>query len=491
MLTQSDIQELSRRGKTAEETEAQLALIAKGFAPAAVERAATVGDGIIAVDEAEAAKLAGSYEQALAAGLTVAKFVPASGAASRMFKPLHQFLAANAAEQEKLATEKPMSEFFGNVEKFAFGAQLEALKPKNRAEMVAKVLSDDGLQYGSHPKGLVAFHKYADGEIRTAAQEHIAEAEAYCVSKGACKLHYTVPTGMEAAFRAALKPSLDKAKANIELSFSVQDPATDVPALGSDGKPARNKEGHLIFRPGGHGALIGNLAKIDADLVFVKNIDNVAHGRMLAGNAQWKKVLAAIALQEKKAIDQLLLDVDNYVPGSLDRAASYIAEKLKIALPTSAKTDGDKARFVRGVLDRPLRVCGMVKNEGEPGGGPFWVKGADGNVTLQIVEGAQMDLSDARVAAIVKNSTHFNPVDLLCCLRDRNGSKYDLRRFVDMQACFRTQKSVGGIDVTGMELPGLWNGAMAGWLTFFVQVPVSTFTPVKTVFDLLRKEHQQ
>lgn len=490
MFTADDLQRLSARGKSAEATERELGLIAQGFKPAAVERAATLGDGIIEVSDQEASALAGAYEKRLGEGLRVAKFVPASGAASRMFKPLHQFLAATPDEQKKLAGEKPMSDFFGQTDKFAFGARLKSLHPQGQADMVAKVLGEDGLQYGSHPKGLVAFHQYADGEVRTAAQEHVAEAEAYCLSRGACQLHYTVPMGMEAAFRSALESSLRKARARIDLSFSVQDPATDVPALGQDGKPARDKEGHLIFRPGGHGALIGNLARIDADLVFVKNIDNVAHGRLLPANAVWKKVLAAIALREKSQVDTLLLDLDNYVPGALDRAASYLSERLKIALPASAKTDGDKARFIRCALDRPLRVCGMVRNEGEPGGGPFWVKGADGNVTLQIVEGAQMDMSDARVAAIVKNSTHFNPVDLLCCLKDRNGSQYDLRRFVDMGACFRTQKSVGGVDVTGMELPGLWNGAMAGWLTFFVQVPVSTFTPVKTVFDLLRPEHQ-
>lgn len=492
MLTKQDEQDLAKRGKTAEETERQFAMIAKGFAPAAVRRAATVGDGIIRVSEGEAARLAKEYDAELAKGLSVAKFVPASGAASRMFKPLHQYLAADDEGKKKMEGEEPMRTFFDRLGDFAFAEQLRSLKPADNAETVRLVLADDGLAYGSHPKGLVTFHKYADGSTRTAAEEHLAEAAAYCLSGGRSHVHYTVPVGMESAFRAKLAPTLEKAGGKIDVSFSIQPPATDVPCLTLDGKPARDAEGHLIFRPGGHGALIGNLGKIDADAVFVKNIDNVSHGRMLAESSVWKKVIAAIGLGLKRKVDTLLNRLAAGDNAAADDGIAFIENEMKVTVPKGVR-DSDtakKAAFVEAFLDRPLRVCGMVKNEGEPGGGPFWVEGKDGICTLQIVESAQMDLDDPEVKAIVGGSTHFNPVDLFCCMKDRNGVKYDLQKFVDYDACFQTHKSVNGVDVTGMELPGLWNGAMAKWLTMFVEVPIITFTPVKTVMDLLRPVHQ-
>lgn len=492
MLTKQDEQDLARRGKTVEETERQFAMIAKGFAPAAVRRAATVGDGIIRVSDDEAMRLAKEYDAELSKGLSVAKFVPASGAASRMFKPLHQYLAADKDGKAKMEGEEPMRTFFSRLDDFAFADQLRALNPADKAETVRLVLADDGLAYGSHPKGLVTFHKYADGTTRTAAEEHLAEAEAYCLSGGRSHVHYTVPVGMESAFRTKLAPTLEKSGGKIDVSFSVQPPATDVPCLTLDGKPARDAGGHLIFRPGGHGALIGNLGKIDADAVFVKNIDNVSHGRMLSESSVWKKVIAAIGLGLKREVDKLLNRLAAGDAAAADDGIAFIEGKMKVSVPQEIKSSGKdrKSAFVETFLDRPLRVCGMVKNEGEPGGGPFWVEGKDGISTLQIVESAQMDLDDPEVKAIVGGSTHFNPVDLFCCMKDRNGEKYDLQKFVDYDACFQTHKSVNGVDVTGMELPGLWNGAMAKWLTMFVEVPIITFTPVKTVMDLLRPVHQ-
>lgn len=492
MLTETDKLDLAKRGKTAEETEQQLAMIARGFAPAAVRRAATVGDGIARLTEEETAALASEYDSRLANGLAVAKFVPASGAASRMFKPLHQYNGAEADSKTKMESEEPWNTFFGRLNDFAFADQLEALSPKSNADRVALLLNDNGLAYGSHPKGLVAFHKYADGTVRTAAEEHLTEAEAYCMSNGKSKVHYTVPVGMEEAFKAKLALTLPKINGDIEVSFSVQPPATDVPALTPDGEPARDENGHLIFRPGGHGALIGNLAMVDADIVFVKNIDNVSHGRMMPESAKWKKVIAAYGLKLKDEVDSILSRLDSNDPSAEADGLKFIANELKIEAPASVAQGSSEAKrnFIVSTLDKPLRVCGMVKNEGEPGGGPFWVEGKDGALTLQIVEGAQMDTKDPKVAEIVSGSTHFNPVDLFCCLKDRNGKKYDLAKFVDPDAGFQTQKSVNGKDVIGMELPGLWNGAMAKWLTFFVEVPVSTFTPVKTVMDLLRAEHQ-
>ena len=492
MLTKQDEQDLAKRGKSIEETERQLSMIAKGFSPAAVRRAATVGDGIISVSKEEADKLAKEYDAELAKGISVAKFVPASGAASRMFKPLHQYLAASADEKKAMEKDEPMKTFFGRLDDFAFAKQLKSLNPSDNAETVRLVLSEDGLAYGSRPKGLVAFHKYSDGTVRTAAEEHLAEAEEYCLSKGHAHVHYTVPIGMEAAFRSTLTSMTEKAGGKIDVTYSVQPPATDVPCLTLDGKPARDTEGHLIFRPGGHGALIGNLGKIDADAVFVKNIDNVSHGRMLTEASVWKKVLAAVGLRLKRKVDATLKKMDAGDKSALSDGMALIENDFKVSIPQAVKDSDDtrKTEFVKSILDRPLRVCGMVKNEGEPGGGPFWVEGEDGVCTLQIVESAQMDLEDPAVKAIVNGSTHFNPVDLFCCLKDRNGNRYDLDKYVDYNACFQTHKSVNGVDVTGMELPGLWNGAMAKWLTMFVEVPIITFTPVKTVMDLLRPVHQ-
>lgn len=486
MLTKQDEQDLIKRGKTLEETEKQLEMIARGFAPAAVRRPATIGDGIIKVSDAEAKTLAEQYDAQLAKGLNVAKFVPASGAASRMFKPLHQFLAATPEEQGAQAAQEPMASFFGRLDDFAFAEQLKSFDPKSKAETVGLVLAENGLAYGTYPKGLVAFHKYADGVVRTAAEEHLAEAEAYCLAGGKSHVHYTVPVGMEPAFRKTLEPTLAKCNADIKVTYSVQPPATDVPALTLDGKPARDKDGHLVFRPGGHGALIGNLGNIDADVVFVKNIDNVAHGRILPEAAIWKKVIGAHGLNLKSTIDNILTRIDKGDDKAVDEALALIEKTFKTTAPANA----DKKTFAVNFLDRPLRVCGMVKNEGEPGGGPFWVEGKDGILSLQIVESAQMDLDDPKVKEIFNGSTHFNPVDLFCCLKDRNGNRYDLAKFVDPEAGFQTHKSVNGVDVTGMELPGLWNGAMAKWLTLFVEVPVLTFTPVKTVMDLLRPVHQ-
>ena len=475
---------MAKRGKTAKETEDQLARIAKGFAPAAVRRAATVGDGIARIETQEADRLATAYDAELKGGLSVAKFVPASGAASRMFKPLHQYLGGTDAEKKAMEAEEPWKTFFARQNDFAFSGELSKTSPKDNSDIVAKILGEEGLAYGSHPKGLVTFHRYADGSVRTAAEEHIAEAEAYCMAGGRSMVHYTVPVGMEESFRKTLAAML-KGK-NVEVTYSIQPPSTDVPALTPEGEPARDAEGHLIFRPGGHGALIGNLGAIDADVVFVKNIDNVAHGRLLGETVRWKKVIAGYGLERKRLVDAILKRLDANEAGALEDARKFLKDELQIDAPKDAKKD-----YYIGVLDRPLRVCGMVKNEGEPGGGPFWVEGKDGVKTLQVVEGAQMDMKDPEVAKIVNGSTHFNPVDLFCCLKDRNGKKYDLQKFVDPDAGFQTHKSVGGKDVVGMELPGLWNGAMAKWLTFFVEVPVVTFNPVKTVMDLLRPEHQQ
>jgi hypothetical protein len=254
----------------------------------------------------------------------------------------------------------------------------------------------------------------------------------------------------------------------------------------------RDEKGNLVFRPGGHGALIENLNDIDADIVFIKNIDNVAHQYLLPIATQYKKVIAGYGIERKQRIDGILSRLDKNDFSAIAEALDFMKSELKTTLPADfdKKSDKEKSAFIFDVLDRPLRVCGMVKNEGEPGGGPFWVKGSNGQVTLQIVESAQIDTNDAQKAAIMKHSTHFNPVDLFCCLRDRNGKKYDLKNFVDTNAGFISYKSLNGKDLKAMELPGLWNGAMANWLTFFVEVPIETFNPVKTVVDLLRPQHQ-
>ncbi|MCQ2310477.1 MAG: DUF4301 family protein [Paludibacteraceae bacterium] len=445
MFTPSDIRQLEKRHITLEQAEKQLSSFRNGFPSLDIVAPASTKNGILRPSVAEREHYVQVWQDYLAEGHSVLKFVPASGAASRMFKDLFAYLEDGI--------ETPfIAEFLTNKDKFAFGTQLA---DKQGQEAVRYLLKD--MNYGNLPKGLLLFHAYREG-ARTPAMEHLVEGALYAASDGIVRLHFTVSHEHLPLFRqhiAECLPALEK-KYGVyyEVTFSEQMPSTDTLAANPDGTPFRQADGSLLFRPGGHGALIENLNQQDADIVFIKNIDNVVPDRRKKDTILFKQVLAGVLVEEQKRVFSILRD--------------------------PSVSEDEKAR-----LRRPIRVCGVVKNTGEPGGGPFLVREADGIISRQILESSQI-----QDKTLMENATHFNPVDLVCAIRDENGNNYNLPDFVDPQTGFISRKSKDGKELLALELPGLWNGAMSRWNTLFVEVPVSTFNPVKTVNDLLREQHQ-
>ena len=440
-------------------------------------RAASPGDGVLTLSDAEAAAAAERNERA-AAGLSVVKFVPASGAATRMFKELFEFV--NDGKRGK-----GIDTLLENIGKFAFWPELKALLPAGADDRtIVSAIVNEGLGYGRKPKGLVTFHAYPEG-ARKAVEEHLVEGAVYAAANGVAKIHFTVSPEHIEGFQellAAKVPVYEKRFGiRYDISFSVQKPSTDTIAVNPDNTPFRQDDGTLLFRPAGHGALIENLNEIDADVVFIKNIDNVTTDAQRGDTIRYKKVLAGILLDlQERAFEYLkALEVGG---AELEPIVEFIEKRLCVKLPGSY----DSA-MLRAVLDRPIRVCGMVRNEGEPGGGPFWVGNPDGTQSLQIAESSQIGPDDL---PLMRSATHFNPVDLVCGMKNSKGVRFDLRRYTDPSTGFISSKSSGGRDLRAQELPGLWNGAMAKWNTVFVDVPITTFSPVKVVQDLLRPQHQ-
>lgn len=477
MFTEQDLRQIEEHGLSPKQVELQLENFRRGFPPLNVVRAASPGDGVLVVDEAAANAAVKRYEHA-ADRLNVVKFVPASGAATRMFKELFEFV--NEGKRGK-----GIDTLLEHLHDFAFWPELERVLPEgadDRATVDAIV--NKGLDYGHKPKGLVTFHAYPEG-ARKAVEEHLVEGATYAASNGVARIHFTVsPEHME-GFRSLLdeKVPLYEKRFGIryDISFSVQKPSTDTIAVNPDNTPFRQDDGRLLFRPAGHGALIENLNEIDADVIFIKNIDNVTTDALRGDTVRYKKVLAGVLLELQGQAFACLHALEE---GSADLAsvAAFVEQKLCVKLP--AKYD---AALLHSVLDRPIRVCGMVRNEGEPGGGPFWVANPDGTESLQIAESSQIAPDDL---PLMKAATHFNPVDLVCGVRNARGGKYDLRCYTDPATGFISSKSSGGRELRAQELPGLWNGAMARWNTVFVDVPISTFSPVKVVQDLLRPQHR-
>jgi len=468
--------QLDERGIAAEEAERQLALLASPPAPIALVRPCVVGDGIerIAPDRREALILL--HEQAAAEG-RCAKFVPASGAASRMF----QSLRSGAGVRE----------FVDALDRFPFvddlraelafrGYDLEVLRVAGSDREILHALFDpEGLDYEAMPKGLIPFHRYGD-RARTALEEHLSEAaETVGGQPGASHMHVSVSPEHLHAFRL----HADRAMPGHGIAWSIQRGSTDTIAGDPAGGPFTAEDGRLVLRPSGHGALLGNLQDVDADVVLVKNVDNVQREGRREVTVRWKKILGGrlIELQRELHVHVARLRGSDAGAEAMREAAAFARDRFGI------EAEGPT---LLSALDRPLRVCGVVLNTGEPGGGPFWVRGAKGDVSRQIVEGAQVDGSREEQRAIFGGSTHFNPVDLACGVRDAAGAKFPLRRFVDAATSIVTRKAHAGRELVALERPGLWNGAMGGWLTVFVDVPLETFTPVKTVMDLLRPEHQ-
>lgn len=468
---------MEEHGLTPAALETQLKNFREGFPFLPVTRAASCGDGIRVLDAAGIEQAAARYDRAKES-LRVVKFVPASGAATRMFKDLFEFVR----EGRRTAV---VGELLANRRHFAFWPELRTIIGDDADELrTVENIVAEGLRYGETPKGLVSFHRYGD-EVRKAVEEHLVEGAQYAAAGGEVKIHFTVSPEHLTRFEALLAEKIPGYESRFgvkyRISFSVQDPSTDTLAVNPDCTPFRRADGRLLFRPAGHGALIGNLGKIDADIVFVKNIDNVTTDARRSDTVLYKKALAGVLLALQERIFEYLMALE--VPGAeLEPIAAFIENELCVKLPKDYGT-----ALLRQVLDRPIRVCGMVRNEGEPGGGPFWVAGADGLETLQIAESNQIAPEKRE---LMRSATHFNPVDLVCSFRTSKGGRFDLREFVDPATGFISRKSDGGRELLAQELPGLWNGAMARWNTVFVEVPITTFSPVKVVTDLLRPEHQ-
>lgn len=504
MISKADQALLSKKGITAEQVAEQLKTFKTGFPFLKLEGAATIGKGVLNPSQQEIEGYLKGWDDYCSGGNAILKFVPASGAASRMFKDLFAFLSADY----DVPTTDFEKKFFDNIEKFAFYGDLDAMCVKNNKlsvkeliekgqyrDVVFNLLDFTGMNYGSLPKGLLKFHTY-DNAARTSAEEHFVEGALYAATNGVVKLHFTVSPNHKALFEelVAEKKTYYESLFNVryEISFSEQKQSTDTIAVDADNAPFR-ENGTIVFRPGGHGALIENLNDIDADVIFIKNIDNVVPDRLKPDTVTYKKLLAGILVSaQKQAFEYLnLIDSGNYTREQVEEMIHFLQNDLQCRnAEIKDMEDCDLVLYLRKKLNRPMRVCGMVKNVGEPGGGPFLAYNQDGTVSLQILESSQIDMNNADAKAMFENGTHFNPVDLVCAVKNYKGEKFDLPAFVDKNTGFISHKSKNGRELKAMELPGLWNGAMSDWNTIFVEVPLVTFNPVKTVNDLLRDVHQ-
>lgn len=507
MLTPNDLMLLQKRGISEEKLNAQLDRFRTGFPYLKIYAPATPGKGITVLDDVQQHEAVERWEQYLADGGTVCKFVPASGAASRMFKSLFAFVDSEASQPAegsdvaKLLAGIHQAAFFKELDAAThkrFGVGVDGLLAEGRAkDVVSTIISPDGLNYGNLPKGLLTFHHAGTNATRTPLEEQLAEgAQSARQADGTVNLHLTVSGAHRKAFEAKIDKAVPKLEAQlgvkINVSLSEQKPSTDTVAANPDGSPFRDENGELVFRPGGHGSLIENLNDITAAVVFIKNIDNVVPDALRTPTLQYKKVIAGYLVELHDKITKAIAKIDarQYTAPDLDQMKTFMRTVFSFDAPAFDSLKGeDLADYLRGILDRPLRVCGMVRNEGEPGGGPYIAFNNDGSRSLQILESTQIDLSKDENKQMMAGATHFNPVDLVCYLRNATGGHFDLRRYVDPDTGFISSKSLHGRELRALELPGLWNGAMSHWNTAFVEVPIETFNPVKTVNDLLRPTH--
>ena len=505
MLSTEDCKQIKLKGITPDEIEQQLKRFEQGFDYLEIVASASVGRGICKLDEESMHHYISAWDSYLKGNPRVVKFVPASGAASRMFKDLFEFL--NGPHNEPLTP--AVKKFFDEIGSFAFFGDLnnccsnlygknctELLQLKCYKEIIGALLSDKGLNYGGLPKGMLVFHK-AGNEFRTAFAEHLSEGILYAKTEsGKVQLHFTVSPEHRMLFEEEANRLIPLFEAHsgtkFAINFSEQKPATDTIAVDKANCPLR-ENGQLVFRPGGHGALIENLNETDADIIFIKNIDNVAPDTQKGLTVSYKKALAGLLTEVCDKIREYLqlIESGQYTHEQMLEMIKFLHDTLCIRNPlVKDMEDGDLILHLKEKLNRPVRVCGMVRNEGEAGGGPFFAVSPDESIALQIVESSQINLNNPVKRLLFEKSTHFNPVDLVCSVKDWQGNKFDLTRYVDPATGFISLKSKNGIEQKALELPGLWNGAMSDWNTIFVEVPIKTFTPVKTVNDLLRKEHQ-
>ncbi len=518
LLTKADLLQIKSLGISPEKVLAEIEMFKRGAPFLKLDRPCTAGDGIKRIGEDESRDLVGFFAEA-AVEKELLKFVPASGAASRMFKVLLQAAGENerirlsevAAKAESGDTDaRQLLAFMQDIKKFAFFADLKAVMAADGLdiklligegefkEIIEYLLTDRGLNYAARPKGLLKFHSYPEGS-RTAFAEHLVEAANYARGNGGeSRLHFTVSPEHQTGFTELLAEIRDEFEneygIRLAVDFSEQEKATDTIAVDLENQPFREVDGTLLFRPGGHGALLENLNRLAADIIFIKNIDNVVPDRLKSETFLWKRVLCGHLLKVQQQVFGYLEELERKsIPAELlDEILAFIKLELSVLPPADFDLylELEKRNFLIGILNRPIRVCGMVKNEGEPGGGPFWVEDRNGSLSLQIVEGAQINPEAPEQQEILQKATHFNPVDLVCGVRDWQGKPFDLKKYVDSEAVFIAQKSKDGRELKSLELPGIWNGAMAFWNTIFVEVPLITFNPVKSVNDLLRDEHQ-
>ena len=500
MLTDRDIRFLKQRGMDIEDVRFQIKILREGGRILNLKRPCALGDGIQRIDESRIDTLISRYEDAVCRGRCM-KFVPASGAATRMFKSLMAYLKGEDGREE-------VEDFFKNIEKFAFYDDLLKVMERNSLDFRSLIqkrdyktvleflLKEKGLGLSHLPKGLIRFHRYGN-TARTPFEEHLLEAAYYVMDRdGNVQVHFTILKEHEGRIKRHIEEALKRfgEKAKFHVTFSFQAPSTDTVSMDLQGNLLRDEEGNLAFRPGGHGALLENLNSIGGDIVFIKNIDNVLSEDGWPHVARYKKTLGGILLEVQEEIHSYISKLNRETSVELlDQVTDFIKKRLNV-IPAS-KIDElsleKKREYLLNILNRPLRVCGMVKNVGEPGGGPFWIEEDDGSMSVQIVESAQINMEMPEQKRIWESSTHFNPVDIVCALRDMDGRSYDLRKFCDRYAWFVTIKSKDGVDIKAIERPGLWNGSMAYWNSVFVEVPSDTFSPVKKVLDLLRPLHQK
>jgi hypothetical protein len=513
-FTEKDSVQIENNGLTLAKVLSQLQLFESGLPFVNLTAAATIGFGVVRCSDSEKKKYT-KYFDTKRNGVSIAKFVPASGAATRMFKSLFNFIEVYNPEEETINSfinrhkDTDLSLFFENLEKLPFYQrvleQLKEFHPEYAALSIDKqklvfaktMLDEDKMNYGFYPKGLLPFHKYKN-HLSTAFEEHLFEAALYASAKNVAVLHFTISEPYKNLFDEEFKKiqhSVEhKTNTKFEISFSYQKQSTDTIAVSPTNEPFREDNGELTFRPSGHGALLENLNHLNADVIFIKNIDNVVVYKYEKEVAEYKKMLAGMMLEIQDQVFEYLslLENEEVSKEDIQIIAEFLENRLHIVISNEFVKYSTKYQkdYLFDKLNRPIRICGMVKNEGEPGGGPFWVKDERGQISLQIIESAQIDSESNAQMEILKNATHFNPVDLICGIKNFKGEVFDLQKFVDPKTAFITMKTKSGKDLKALELPGLWNGSMAGWNTIFVEVPLVTFNPVKTVTDLLKPAHQ-
>ena len=512
-FTDADFEQIKAHGISLDKIEGELLLFQNGIPNIYLEKPATINDGILKLSSDEFEKYALFFDNKKS-NFKLKKFVPASGAATRMFKFLNEFLIEFSPGTETVNAyinrkkDKNLPVFLAGIEKFPFYEEVKSqvkqivdnyysLESHEKSyHFIKTMLAADYFDFANKPKGVLNFHKY-DTHIATPVEEHLNECAYYASSKAVSHLHFTVSENHEELFQkivCEVKEQIEnKAGITLHIRYSYQDKSTDTIAVTMQNKPFRNEKNELVFRPGGHGALINNLNNLNADVVFIKNIDNIIQNH-IEQTTLYKKALAGLLIDLQDRIFNILIAIDNKKINNnfIKEVFDFMSQDLNIIVHEDffKFTLENQIEFIKQKLNRPIRVCGMVKNEGEPGGGPFWVKSGKGTISLQIVESSQVDINNPAQAKILSKATHFNPVDLVCGIKNYKGEKFNLLKFVDNSTGFIVHKNNKGKELKAYELPGLWNGAMAKWITVFVEVPLVTFNPVKTVNDLLKPAHQ-